>query len=320
MSEILLKTVGLKKYFPVYSGILRRVKGWVKAVDGIDLEVLKGEILGIVGESGCGKSTLGRTILRLLEPTEGRILFNGIDITSLSQKELRPLRRRMQIIFQDPFSSLNPRMKVGAIIEEGMIIHKMGTKEERRRRVCELLDLVGLPQDSVSRYPHEFSGGQRQRICIARAMALQPELIIADEPTSSLDISVQAQILNLFIDLKNRFNLTYLFISHDLHLIRAISNRVAVMYLGRIVELGYTDEVFTKPLHPYTRILIDAVPTLDPERKRRVIILSGEIPSPVNPPKGCYFHPRCPSKMNICETSYPPFKLIDKRIVACHLY
>jgi oligopeptide/dipeptide ABC transporter ATP-binding protein len=318
MNEVRVET--LKKYYPVYGGILKRIKGWVKAVDGISFRIRKGEVLGVVGESGCGKSTLGRAILRLVEPTEGKVFFDEIDLTALRSSELRKFRRKMQIIFQDPFSSLNPRMKVGEIIEEGLKIHRIGTSSERKRKVLELLELVGLPSDSVKRYPHEFSGGQRQRICIARAIALEPEFIVADEPTSSLDLSVQAQIIKLFMDLREKFGLTYLFISHDLNLIRVISDFVLVMYLGRVFEYGRTEDILENPFHPYTKALISAVPGIEPETKRKRIILEGDVPDPASPPSGCYFHPRCPSRMEICRTSYPPLKEVNGRTVACHLY
>jgi len=317
MNEIRVER--LKKYYPVYGGILKRIKGWVKAVDGISFRIRKGEVLGVVGESGCGKSTLGRAILRLVEPTEGKVFFDEIDVTALRSSELRKFRRKMQIIFQDPFSSLNPRMKVGEIIEEGLKIHRIGTSSERKRKVLELLEIVGLPSDSVKRYPHEFSGGQRQRICIARAIALEPEFIVADEPTSSLDLSVQAQIIKLFMELREKLGLTYLFISHDLNLIRVISDFVLVMYLGRVFEYGRTEDILENPLHPYTKALISAVPGIEPETKRKRIILEGDVPDPASPPSGCYFHPRCPSRMEICRTSYPPLKEVNGRAVACHL-
>jgi len=318
MNEIRVET--LKKYYPVYGGILRRIKGWVKAVDGISFRIRKGEVLGVVGESGCGKSTLGRAILRLVEPTEGKVFLYGTELTALSPSDLRKFRRKMQIIFQDPFSSLNPRMKVGEIIEEGLKIHRIGTSSERKRKVLELLEIVGLPADSVKRYPHEFSGGQRQRICIARAIALEPEFIVADEPTSSLDLSVQAQIIKLFMELREKLGLTYLFISHDLNLIRVISDFVLVMYLGRVFEYGRTEDILENPLHPYTKALISAVPGIEPETKRKRIILEGDVPDPASPPSGCHFHPRCPSRMEICRTSYPPLKEVNGRTVACHLY
>ena len=318
MDEIRVES--LKKYYPVYGGLFRRIKGWVKAVDGISFRIRKGEVLGVVGESGCGKSTLGRVILRLIEPTGGKVFFDGTDITVLNPSEMRKFRRKMQIIFQDPFSSLNPRMRVGDIVEEGLKIHKIGTPSERKRKVIELLELVGLPSDSIKRYPHEFSGGQRQRICIARAISLEPEFIVADEPTSSLDLSVQAQIIKLFMELKEKFGLTYLFISHDLNLIRVISDSVLVMYLGRIFEYGKAEELLENPFHPYTKALISAVPSIEPETRRKKIILEGDVPNPASPPSGCYFHPRCPSRMEICRSSYPPLKEANGRIVACHLY
>ncbi len=318
MNEIRVES--LKKYYPVYGGILKRVKNWVRAVDGISFTIKKGEVLGVVGESGCGKSTLGKAILRLIEPTDGRVFFDGIDITSLNASDLRKFRKKMQIIFQDPFSSLNPRMRAGDIIEEGLIIHKIGASFEREKRVLELLEMVGLSADSVKRYPHEFSGGQRQRICIARALALEPEFIVADEPTSSLDLSVQAQILKLFIELREKLGLTYLFISHDLNLIRVLSNFVLVMYLGRVFEFGKAEDVLENPYHPYTKALISAVPTIEPETKRKRIILEGDVPNPVSPPSGCYFHPRCPSRMERCRNSYPPLKEVNGRRVSCHLY
>lgn len=318
MNEIRVET--LRKYYPIQGGILRRVKGWVKAVDGISFKIKNGEVLGVVGESGCGKSTLGRVILRLIEPTEGRVFFDNIEITMLTPSWLRRFRRKMQIIFQDPFSSLNPRMRVGDIVEEGLKIHKILTPAERRKRVLELLELVGLPSDSIKRFPHEFSGGQRQRICIARAIALEPEFIVADEPTSSLDLSVQAQILKLFMELRERFGLTYLFISHDLDLIRVICNSVLVMYLGRVFEYGTAEEVLENPYHPYTKALISAIPTIEQETRRKRIILEGDVPNPADPPSGCYFHPRCPSRMEICVSSYPPLKEVSGRMIACYLY
>lgn len=315
-----LRVEELKKFYPVYSGIFRRITGWVRAVDGISFTIRREEVFGIVGESGCGKSTLGKTILRLLEPTGGRVLFDGTDITSLSQRELRKWRKRMQIIFQDPFSSLNPRMKVGDAIEEGLKIHRMGTKGERKRKVEELLELVGLPRDAMWRYPHEFSGGQRQRISIARALAVEPEFIVADEPTSSLDVSVQAQILNLFMELKKKLGLTCVFISHDLNLVRVVCDSVIVMYLGRMVEYGKTEDVLDTPFHPYTKALVSAVPTVEPERERKKMVVKGDIPDPSSPPAGCYFHPRCPERMDICATLYPPVKELHGRQVACFLY
>jgi peptide/nickel transport system ATP-binding protein len=322
-NEILLEVRNLKKYFPVRRGVLRRVVAHVKAVDGISFFIRQGETLGLVGESGCGKTTAGRTILRLIDPTDGSILFrnNGdaVDIAKLSNRALKPLRRQMQIIFQDPYSSLNPRMTIGDIIGEPLVVHRVGTPAEREARVKELLEAVGLNPQYMKRYPHEFSGGQRQRIGIARALALGPKLIICDEPVSALDVSIQAQVINLLEDLQKEFGLTYLFIAHDLSVVRHISDRVAVMYLGKIVEMAETEELFRNPKHPYTEALLSAVPVPDPDYQRERIILKGDVPSPVNPPSGCYFHPRCPYAQPICKEQEPAFVDIGgEHFASCH--
>ncbi len=320
----ILEVHNLKKHFPIRQGILRRQVGAVKAVDGVSFTVNRGETLGLVGESGCGKSTLGETILHLLEPTDGRVIFRGHDIAALDDKPLRQVRRHMQMIFQDPYSSLNPRYSVGSIISEGLNIHNIGGKEERAERVAELMKLVGLNPYFASRFPHEFSGGQRQRIGIARALATNPSFIVADEPISALDVSIQAQIVNLLDDLKNKLGLTYLFIAHDLSMVRYISDRVAVMYLGRIVELGERDEIFGQPLHPYTQALQSAVPipNTDEEARRKRIVLEGDVPNPADPPPGCHFHPRCAYVTEICREEYPEFRNLGSENrphqVACH--
>lgn len=314
----LLEVRGLRKYFPVRTGVFSRVRAWVRAVDGVSLGVRPGETLGLVGESGCGKTTLGRTVIRLLEPTAGDILFEGRSILGLRGKQLRALRRHMQIIFQDPYGSLNPRMTVGRIVGEPFAVHGIARGRERRRLVGELLERVGLDPEAMDRYPHEFSGGQRQRIGIARAIALRPKFIVCDEPVSSLDVSIQAQILNLLEDLQEEFGLSYLFIAHDLRVVAHISQRVAVMYLGRIVELAPTEELYRKPLHPYTRALLAAIPVLDPETRRRKIHLPGDVPSPINPPPGCPFHPRCPTAEQSCRAEQPQLEeLSPGHLVAC---
>jgi oligopeptide/dipeptide ABC transporter ATP-binding protein len=321
----ILEVRNLKKYFPIKSGILQKTTGHIKAVDGINLEVKRGETLGIVGESGCGKSTMGRTLIRLYEPTGGEIIFNGNDITHLSESQLRKLmRKQMQMIFQDPFASLNPRKTLGKILLEPLKTHQLyAGNSERSERVAELLEIVGLNRSFTNRYPHEFSGGQRQRIGIARALALQPDLIIADEAVSALDVSIQAQIINLMEDLQEEFNLTYIFISHDLSVVRHIASRVGVMYLGNLVELANKEDIYMEPLHPYTKALLSAVPTIRKKgmSKRERIVLEGDLPSPSNPPTGCVFHTRCPAKMDICREIIPTFKNNgSSHFVACHLY
>jgi oligopeptide/dipeptide ABC transporter ATP-binding protein len=317
----LLEIRDLKKHFPVGEGLFSRGKGSVKAVDGVNLTVNEGETLGLVGESGCGKSTLGRTILRLIEPTSGEIIFHGKNLLALSARELRDTRREMQIIFQDPYASLNPRMRVGDIVGEGLEIHKLAKGKAKRDRVMELLYQVGLREDHYPRYPHEFSGGQRQRIGIARALAVNPKFIVCDEPVSSLDVSIQAQIINLLQELQERMHLTYLFISHDLRVVEHISHRVAIMYLGKIVEIANSDTIYREAKHPYTRALLSAVPMPDTARKKERIVLEGDVPSPVNPPPGCAFHPRCSYREALCSQTEPPLDFsADGHGVACHVF
>ena len=319
----LVRLENLTKHFPITKGLLfQKQIGAVQAVDNISFEIQKGETLGLVGESGCGKSTTGRTILQLHEPTSGKVFYNGVDLTEVSGAEMREMRRNIQIIFQDPYASLNPRMTVGSIIAEPLEIHNIGTAAERKERVKQLLELVSLNPFFINRYPHEFSGGQRQRIGIARALALQPDFIVCDEPISALDVSIQAQVVNLLEELQEEFGLTYLFIAHDLSMVRHISDRVAVMYLGKIVELAPRDDVYENPLHPYTQALLSAVPVPDPvvEQQRERIILEGDVPSPSNPPSGCRFHTRCPIAEDICSKEEPVWReAMDEHWVACHL-
>ena len=316
----LLEVRNLKKYFPVGGGFFSTKKGEVRAVDGVDLTVEEGETLGIVGESGCGKSTLGRTILRLIEPTAGEVRFEGKDLLKLSPRELRRMRREMQIIFQDPYASLNPRMRVGEIVGEGLEIHNLARGRKKRERVMELLHQVGLREDHYDRYPHEFSGGQRQRIGIARALAVKPRFIVADEPVSSLDVSIQAQIINLMQELQQKMHLTYFFISHDLRVVEHLSHRVAIMYLGKIVEIAPSETIYRDAKHPYTRALLSAVPLPDPERKKERIMLQGDVPSPVNPPPGCSFHPRCAYREDVCDKVEPELESADGHGVSCHVF
>jgi len=329
--NILLEVKNLKKYYPIYKGIFRRIAAYVKAVDGFNLFVREGETLGLVGESGCGKTTAGRAILRLIEPTEGEVLFRAreqvdgvksyqeINVTAAPNTLMKDLRRNMQIIYQDPYSSLDSRMSIGSIIGEPLLVHGVSKANEREEQVRDLMIEVGMEPDYMNRYPHEFSGGQRQRIAIARALALRPQLIIADEPVSALDVSIKAQILNLLKSLQNEFNLTYLFISHDLAVVRHICDRVAVMYLGKIVELAFSKELFDNLKHPYTEALMSAVPVPDPDYRVKRILLEGDVPSPVNPPSGCSFHPRCRYAKEVCRTEAPIFcDLGNEHFVACH--
>ncbi len=320
MTEAIIKLENIKKYFPIRGGIFSRVIGNIKAVDDVSLVINRGETLGLVGESGCGKSTLGRTILKLLEPTGGKVFYKEYDIFNTDKEELRNLRREIQIIFQDPYSSLNPRLNVGEIVGESLHIHGLATGKDKQEKVEYMLEVCGLAPHHSRRYPHEFSGGQRQRIGIARALALNPVFVVADEPISSLDVSIQAQIVNLMEDLQDKFGLTYLFISHDLSMVRHIADNVAVMYLGKVVEKCSKKELYDNPLHPYTQALLSAVPVMDPDAKSKRIILTGDVPSPANPPRGCNFHPRCRYAVDLCRNEEPELKEINTgHLVSCHL-
>ncbi len=317
-NENLVEIEHLVKYFPVRAGLLQRVVNWVKAVDDVSFTVKKGETLGLVGESGCGKTTVGRTMLRLIEPTSGSVRFEGRDILKLRGQELKQVRRDMQIIFQDPYASLDPRLPIGESVMEGLHIHNIGTPQERFEIMLDTLKKVGLEDYHARRYPHEFSGGQRQRIGIARALALRPKFIVCDEPVSALDVSIQSQVLNILKDLQREFGLTYLFVAHNLSVVEHISDRVAVMYLGKVVELTTRDELYRNPLHPYTQALLSAIPIPDPRLKRKRIILKGDVPSPLNPPTGCRFHPRCPIAKDICAQQEPEFRQAQpEHWVAC---
>ncbi len=318
-SEVLLEARGVVKHFPVRKGILKRTVGQLKAVDGVDLDVYRGETVGLVGESGCGKSTLGRTLLRLLEPTAGTVRFEGVDVTSLSGADLKAARRHMQIVFQDSVGSLDPRMTVKQLVGEGLKIHGLGNRQAREAAVLDMLERVGLAPEAADRYPHQFSGGQRQRIGLARSLVLQPKFIVADEPVSALDVSIQSQVLNLLVELKQEFDLTYLFVAHDLAVVGYISDRIAVMYLGKVVELATSEDLFERPLHPYTQALLSANPEPVPGRKQRRIVLTGDVPSPIDPPSGCRFRTRCPLAQEICAEVEPP--LVEHggaHLAACH--
>lgn len=320
-ADVLLEVRNLKTYFPLKRGLLGRPRGFVKAVDDVSFFIRRGETLGLVGESGCGKTTTGKSILRLIEPTSGEIIFEGKDLMGLNQNQMRKMRREMQLIYQDPYSSLNPRLTVGEIIAEPLVVHDLLDRQGREERVRELLEVVGLSPDHMYRYPHEFSGGQRQRVGIARALALNPKFIVCDEPVSALDVSIQSQILNLLVDLQKEFGLTYLFIAHGLAAVKHISDRVAVMYLGKIVEIADSQVIYDRPLHPYTQALISAIPVPNPKIQKERILLEGDVPSPVNPPSGCRFHTRCRHCFERCREEEPP--LVDKgngHLVACHLY
>jgi oligopeptide transport system ATP-binding protein len=320
MSETILEVKNLKKYFPIRAGVFQKTVGHVKAVDDISFSMKKGETLGLVGESGCGKSTVGRTIVRLYDSTDGDVIFKGLDVHSLPKKQLRSIRPSMQLVFQDPFSSLNPRLRIGDSVGEALLDHGLATKEELRDRVKDVLEICGLQPYHIDRYPHEFSGGQRQRVGIARALILNPDFIVLDEPVSALDVSIQAQIINLLTDLREEKSLSYLFISHDLSVVEHICDSVAVMYLGSMAEMASREELFRNPLHPYTQALLSAVPIPDPTLKRERIVLQGDIPSPANPPKGCKFHTRCPVATDICRQEVPKYRDVgNNHFVACHL-
>ncbi|RDU35240.1 peptide ABC transporter substrate-binding protein [Neobacillus piezotolerans] len=322
MADAILKVENIKKHFPISNPLpFKKSTQSVKAVDGVSFDVYPGETLGIVGESGCGKSTMARLINQLIRPTDGKVLFKGQDLANLAEKDLRDSRKSIQMVFQNPYASLDPRKTIRQLLSEPLEIHRVGDRKSRNERVMELLEVVGLSSYHADRYPHEFSGGQRQRINIARALALNPDVIICDEPVSALDVSVQAQVINLLKDLQEEFGLTYIFISHDLNVVRYMCDRIAVMYLGKIVEIGTYKEIYENPLHPYTKALLSAVPTESPYEKKERIILKGDVPSPVNPPPGCHFHKRCPFAMEICKTAVPELEQQDARQqVACHLY
>ncbi|MBF5045545.1 dipeptide ABC transporter ATP-binding protein [Aggregicoccus sp. 17bor-14] len=320
MSGPLVQVKDLRTHFPVRGGVLGRVRGTVRAVDGVSFEVARGETLGLVGESGCGKSTLGRSLLRLVEPTSGSVRFDGQELVGMPARELRALRRRMQLVFQDPYASLNPRLTVREIVGEPFAIHGLARGAERERQVLSLLALMGLPRDAMDRFPHEFSGGQRQRIGIARSLAVRPDLVVADEPISALDVSIQAQIVNLLVDLQRELGLTYVFIAHDLKIVEYISTRVAVMYLGKIVELAGAEDLYRRPRHPYTQALLSAVPEVDPALRKERLLLQGDVPSPLAPPPGCAFHPRCPYAFERCRREVPPlYDVGGGHVAACHL-
>lgn len=321
MTDVLLDIQKLQVHFPIKKGLFQRTQGFVKAVDDISFAIAKGETFGLVGESGCGKSTTGRAVMNLIKPSAGRVLFAGEDLTQLSQKQMLQKRKDLQMVFQDPYASLNPRLTIEHILDEPLSAHQVGDAAERKVTIARMMEVCGLNPALLKRYPHEFSGGQRQRICIARALILKPQLIVADEPVSALDVSIQSQILNLLQDLQEEFQLTYLFISHDLAVVRHLCDKVGVMYLGRMAEIGTADRIYSNPQHPYTKSLLSAIPTADPRQKRERIMLNGEVPSPANPPKGCAFVTRCPKAMDICRQERPLVsKVEDDHLVACHLF